>query len=298
MKLLTVVKSSLDRTTKYIFRTEDNLIIEFSAIDKQDGKNIICAPCQTMCVMGCKFCHTTEHIGKLKCRNLTADEIVEGVTEVYKAAPEKDERVLLVSFMGCGEPLFNSNNVVEAMFQIKKLEEQGAARYVRFALATSLPEAEWLSFFWMAEMIKKLGLPVKLHLSLHYTMDALRKEWMPKSLDILPSLAAVDFYNKLTGNAVEIHYALLEGINDTEQDAILVSEFLKGRDVNVKFLFYNEKASLDVHASPKERLNTFRRYFEKYGIRHEYYTPPGLDVGASCGQFIMDLYYEYQEDAA
>lgn len=293
MTLLEIVRSSLDRTTKYIFRTDDNLIIEFSSIDKQDGKNIICAPCQTMCVMGCKFCHTTEHIGKLKCRNLTQHEIVEGVLETYKNAPEKDGRVLLVSFMGCGEPLFNSTYVLDAMVQLKNLEVEGKARYVRFALATSLPEERWLDFFWMTQEIQKRKLPVKLHLSLHYTMDALRKEWMPKSLGIIPSLSAVDFYNKLTGNAVEIHYALLEGVNDTEQDAILISEFLKGRDVNVKFLFYNEKESLAVHASPKERLNVFRRYFEKYGIQHEYYVPPGLDVGASCGQFIMDHYYKH-----
>ena len=93
--------------------------------------------------------------------------------------------------------------------------------------------------------------------------------------------------------SLKIHYTLIEGVNDTEQDAILLSEFLKDRDIPVKFLFYNEKPTIEFHASSKEKLSVFKRYFYKYGIYHEYYVPPGLDVGASCGQFLMDYYLKY-----
>jgi len=167
------------------------------------------------------------------------------------------------------------------------------APLTRFAVATSLPEACWISFFHLTEQVQYYDLKVKIHLSLHYTIDSIRKEWMPLSLSIIPSLAAIDFYRKLTGNAVELHYALIDGVNDTEQDAILLSSFLKDRDFNIKFLFYNERATLDVHASNKEKLNIFRRYFDKYNIQHEYYIPPGLDIGASCGQFLFDYYEKY-----
>lgn len=181
------------------------------------------------------------------------------------------------------------------MVLFKKLEEKGFS-YVRFAIATSIPKSKWINFYKLVEGIKKNNLPVKLHLSLHYTMDIQRKEWMPSSLDIMSSLSAVDFYKKLTKNPVEIHYTLIEGVNDTEQDAILLSTFLKDKDFNVKFLFYNEKPSIDFHASSKEKLKIFKRYFDKYNIEHEYYIPPGLDIGASCGQFLMDQYIKIKND--
>lgn len=290
MKLLKIVKSNTDSTLKYMFKTEDNLIVEFSYINKNDGKDIICIPSQTMCSLGCKFCHTTDYIGKIKNRNLSSSEIKYGVKHVVDDLKLVDnDRVLLISFMGCGEPILNVDNVIESMIDMKKLEESGIS-YVRFAIATSIPKSKWINFYKLTEGIKNNNLPVKIHLSLHYTMDILRNEWMPASLDIMSSLSAVDFYKKVTKNAVEIHYTLIDGVNDTEQDAILLSTFLKDKDINVKFLFYNEKTTIDYHASNKEKMKIFKRYFDKYSISHEYYIPPGLSIGASCGQFLMDQY--------
>jgi len=294
MKFIKIVKSELDLTLKYIFKTEDNLIVEFSYINKNDGKDIICVPSQTMCNLGCKFCHTTDYIGKIKNRNLASFEIIFcGNYIIQDLDIKKHDRVLLISFMGCGEPILNVDNVVETMIELKKLEESGFS-YVRFAIATSIPKSKWINFYKLTEGIKNNNLPVKIHLSLHYTMDILRTEWMPASLDIMSSLSCVDFYRKLTKNAVEIHYTLIDGVNDTEQDAILLSTFLKDRDFNVKFLFFNEKPSIDFHASSKEKLKIFKRYFDKYNIDHEYYIPPGLSIGASCGAFLMDYYIEDQ----
>jgi len=294
MKFIKIVKSELDLTLKYIFKTEDNLIVEFSYINKNDGKDIICVPSQTMCNLGCKFCHTTDYIGKIKNRNLASFEIIFcGNYIIQDLDIKKHDRVLLISFMGCGEPILNVDNVVETMIELKKLEESGFS-YVRFAIATSIPKSKWINFYKLTEGIKNNNLPVKIHLSLHYTMDILRTEWMPASLDIMSSLSCVDFYRKLTKNAVEIHYTLIDGVNDTEQDAILLSTFLKDKDMNVKFLFFNEKPSIDFHASSKEKLKIFKRYFDKYNIDHEYYIPPGLSIGASCGAFLMDYYIEDQ----
>jgi 23S rRNA (adenine2503-C2)-methyltransferase len=296
MKFIEIIKSKLDSTLKYIFKTDDNLIVELSYINKNDGKDIICVPTQTMCDLACKFCHTTDYIGKIKNDNLTYYEIIEFVTYIIDDLKLKDNnRVLLISFMGCGEPILNVDNVVDAMVGIKKLEQNGFS-FIRFAISTSLPKNKWLNFYKLIDGIKNNNLPVKMHLSLHYTMDIIRKEWMPASLDIIPSLSAVDFYKKITGNAVEIHYTLIDGVNDTEQDAILLSTFLKDRDFNVKFLFFNEKPSLDFHASSKEKLKIFKRYFDKYSISHEYYIPPGQDVGSSCGAFLMDTYIKYNQN--
>lgn len=292
MHWLNTVVSSDKSTTKYIFQTfDDNLIVEFSYINKNDGKDIICLPSQTMCNLGCKFCHTLEYIGKIKIRNLSENEMFFGVDYIIESENIKsNSRTLLISFMGCGEPLLNVGNICDFMSVLKNYIDGTSIPYIRFAIATSIPKYKWEEFFKLTHYINKNNLPVKIHLSLHYTMDIIRKDWMPNSLDIIPSLGAVDFYRKLTGNNVEIHYTLIEGINDSEQDAILLSSFLKDKSFNVKFLFFNEKESLNYHASNKDKIKIFRKYFDMYNIPFEYYIPPGLDIGASCGQFLLDYY--------
>ncbi len=294
MKLLEIIKSKSDNTIKYIFKTQDNLVIEMAYINKDDGKNIVCVPSQTSCKMKCKFCHVTDVADKLINRNLTAQEIADEVNYIYNDLNlSKNPKVLLISYMGCGEPLLNYRNVKDSMILLRNEYQDLKVPLIRFAIATSLPEFAWVNFFELTNIIHKENLQVKIHLSLHYTIDIIRKEWMPNSLSIIPSLIALEYFKKITKNSVEIHYALIDGVNDTEQDAILLTEFLKNRDLPVKFLFYNEKPTIKFHASSKEKLNIFKRYFDKNGIQHEYYIPPGLDVGASCGQFLMDYYLKY-----
>jgi 23S rRNA (adenine2503-C2)-methyltransferase len=290
MKLVEIVKSKLDNTLKYIFRSEDDLIFEFSYIDKNDGKDIMCLPSQSMCNLACKFCHTTDYIGKIRMRNITWEEILIGVKYIIDDLHiRSNSRTLLVSFMGCGEPILNYENITIAMSKLKDLEKDGIP-YVRFAIATSIPAKGWLNFYKMTRDIKKFDIPVKVHLSLHYTTEPIRRKWMPSSLDIMSSLSCVDFYRKLTGNPVEIHYTLIDGVNDTEQDAMLLRVLLRDKMFNVKFLYFNEKPTLEYHASKVEKMKMFDKYLSKYNIDTEYYVPPGLDVGASCGQFLMGHY--------
>lgn len=202
-------------------------------------------------------------------------------------------RTLLISYMGCGEPLLNIDKIIISMIVLRKEYQDVKVPLIRFAIATSLPYFSFPNFFELTEAIYSLKLPVKMHLSLHYTNDKLRKEWMPESASINPSIAALEYYQKRTNNSVEIHYTLIDGVNDTEQDAMILTDLIKNRDIPVKFLFYNEKPTIEFHASSKEKINIFKQYFEKYDIKYEYYIPPGLDVGASCGQFLMDYYLKY-----
>lgn len=298
MRLIEKVASQTDLAIKYIYKAEDNLIFEITYINKNDGKDILCIPCQTMCNLGCKFCHTTDYIGKIKCRNLMSTELIEAILIILRDSalgiPE-NKRTLLISVMGCGEPLYNVDSLIDTMTYIKKYGETDLAiPYIRFAIATSIPKVKWENFFKLTHLIKENNLPVKLHLSLHYTFDLIRKEWMPAALDIIPSISAVDFYRKITGNAVEIHYTLIDGVNDTEQDAILLSSFFKGKDINIKFLFFNERESLDYHASNRSKVKIFRKHLDINNIPHEYYIPPAIDIGGSCGQFLMETYMKYQ----
>jgi len=289
LELKKVVHSTNDNTIKYIFYTEDRLVIEFSYINKNDGKNIICVPVSTFCNIGCKFCHTTEYIGKIKNRKLTSNEISNGVDYIYGDLKLGEEpKTLLISYMGIGDIVLNVDESVDSMFDIRHNYMEDIN--VRFAFATSLPEYEHLEFFRMINLIKKWDLNVKLHLSLHYTTDELREQWMPLALKIEPSIAAVDFYKAMTGNPVELHYTLIEGVNDRSEDAIRLSSLIKGKGFNVKFLFYNKKDNINAEPSNIDKIKNFTDLFNVAGISSEYYIPPGLSISAGCGMIQIEEY--------
>lgn len=287
MKLLDIVKSSLDKTVKFIFTLEDGIIMEMAYIDNNTGKDIICVSTQSSCAMGCKMCHTTDYIGKLKVRNLTAQEIIGGVRLVCNDINlHQNNRMLLISYMGCGEPLLNVDGVIGSMIELRKQFTQ-----IRFAIATMLPKSHWNSFFTLTKNIYDGKLPVKIHLSLHSPIDAVRAEWLPNALEIAPSIAALSFYRAITGNAVEIHYTIIDGVNNREVDIAALCRLLSEAKIPVKFLKFNEKTTLDAKSAvlPEKVI----KYFELLGIQYEFYTPPGADIGSSCGAFDMSIYLEY-----
>jgi 23S rRNA (adenine2503-C2)-methyltransferase len=288
MKLQKKVKSETDNVVKYIYSTDDNFIVEFSYINKNDGKDIICVPCQTMCNLGCKFCHTTDYIGKIKTRNLTSWEISDCVLKIYDDQKlEGYNRMLLVSYMGCGEPMENISEVVVSMVRLSL----DCLSPVRFAVATGIPKRNIKDFIDFTHKVAFHKLDVKLHISLHYTENDVRKHWMPSAGRIEPTLDLASYFKSYTGNKVEIHYALIEGLNDSDEDIIRLTGMLQHRGFNVKILFYNEKDTLEV--KPSDKYESFKTALDFYEIPTEYYIPPGLDIGASCGQFLMDYYVEF-----
>lgn len=90
----------------------------------------------------------------------------------------------------------------------------------RFALATSLPKHCWNKLIDLSMLGKKHGDKLKVHFSLHYTTDEMRSQYMPHAMDIETSLKTLDLYQQVTGGEVEIHYALMDGINDTIDDSL------------------------------------------------------------------------------
>ena len=291
MKLLKKIKSRQDNTIKYIFQINTGQIIELSYINKNDGKDIICVPSQTGCNLGCKFCHITNINDKLLTRNIEYADLFDSVEYVREDLNlNQYNRMLLISFMGCGEPILNYENIIAYMITLTcELKDK-----VRFGVATSIPKTNWINFYKFTNLIQKNNLNVKMHLSLHYTKDEDREKWMPAALPIKESINALHFYQLVTGNKTEVHYALIDGVNDNNIDAKCLAHLLKEKNIPVKFLFYNENPDIDFHKASLDKIHdSFKLYMEAFNIEWEYYTPPGLDVGASCGQFHTDYYLKY-----
>lgn len=280
IKLTKQIKSKEDKTIKYNFDI-DGQVIEFSYIDNGSNKDIICVPCQTMCNMSCTFCHLTDYVGKIKLNNLHSKHIIQGIDYIVKDL-SLGERVLLISYMGCGEALDNYHNVAMSLLLLKQKYDN-----IRFGLATIIPKKHWIKFFELTSLVKNQGINLKIHLSFHFTNDEDRKKWMPSALEIEPSLDALNFYRKFTGNPTEIHYTIMDKVNDSFEDIDFLSENIH-KDTTIKFMMYSEKESLDVQRVQKDKLDLYINYLKDNGSIVEYYEPPGNDIGASCGQFLFD----------
>jgi 23S rRNA (adenine2503-C2)-methyltransferase len=293
MKLIDTVKSKVDKTVKYIFRMDDGLITEMAYIDNGSNKDIICVSSQTACAMGCKFCHTTDVIGKVKIRNITAEEIVRGIRVVCNEQNlHKNQRMLLISYMGCGEPLLNVDNILTSMDMLFAIYGK-----IRFAVATMIPATHWVKFFEFTNYIESKKLPVKVHLSLHSAIEETRQYLIPNALSIIPSLDALNFYRTMTGNSVEIHYSLIKDVNDTRKELEELWFYIGDYGFPVKFMPYNKKDSLSFEVGSFDMVKwTYAQakyQYRNFDSEYEFYNPPGIDVGASCGQFLFEYYQKY-----
>lgn len=274
-----MVASAEDATIKYIFDL-DGQMVEFSYIDNGTDKDIICVPCQTMCNMKCTFCHLTDHIGHIPTKDIDYKDIVEGI-EYIICDLKLGYRTILISYMGCGEPLANINNVIDSMVMLQEPN-------IRFGLATMLPKKHYASFFTLIERVKSMKLPVKLHLSMHFVDDKQRKEWMPSALDLESSMNMLKLYRSLTGNPIEVHYTIMKDVNDSDYHMDGLNEWIDGH-TTIKFMMFSEKESLEVVKADEKKLETAMTWLKSEGKIVEYYKPPGNDIGSSCGQFLFEL---------
>lgn len=296
MHLLTTIQSNVSDATKFVFLTYENLAVEATYINKHDNKHIICLPSQTSCSMGCQFCHITDIASQIVNRNLSAIELFEMASIIYKELSlETNPQTLLISIMGCGEPLANTDNLILFMYllRLSVIRENFKVSKLRFAVATSMPKAYLKEFEQFVEKVKQHNLDVKLHLSLHYTDSEVRKAWMPTSISVEDSIDLLDYYKRETKCPTEIHYALIAGVNDTLTDCNALKDLVVGLDIPIKFLAFNEKSTLTAKRSTLDVYEQFKDVLEKCGITTEYYIPPAQDIGGSCGQLLKDYYLKY-----
>jgi adenine C2-methylase RlmN of 23S rRNA A2503 and tRNA A37 len=254
--------------------------MEVSIIRKGDGKDILCVPTQTNCKMGCKFCHLTGL--DIPSTNLSADQIVELVVESFKISMPRNP-TLLVSYMGVGEPLLNVNGVIESAKELRKLTNY---KTIRFGVSTLIPGSK--PFLQLIDGVVENDLKCKLHWSLHSAQSSIRKNLMPNALGIREGSALALQYMERTKQPVEVHYTLINGVNDSYRDIKSLSSVLDKRLVIKILRFAPHKLEPSLEESNVTAL--FKKSLESEGFTVEVYSPPGRDIGSSCGQFILDQY--------
>lgn len=279
--------SKEDRTIKHIFTAPTLGVAEVSYIDKQDQKDILCVPTQTSCKLGCQFCHLTDL--DIPVRSFSGEEITDLVrASIARIGLPRDNNTLLVSYMGSGEPLANITGVMESA-ALTFQRYHTSYDVVRFAVASIVPSARLLEDFTYT--VINYNLNFKFHWSLHTTDSKLRTKLMPKALPVEQAVVLVNDYVRKTSNQAEAHYTLMSGINDRPEDIEGIARLLGDRPIPIKLLRYSERASQNLKSSQK--AEEFQRALQLRGLKAEVYSPPGHDIGSSCGQFLTGYYEKY-----
>lgn len=270
---------SVDGTIKWLLRFADGNEAEAVYIpDKERGT--LCISSQVGCTLTCSFCHTGTQ--KLV-RNLTVDEICGQVLLAMDElgdwpAGKPNRRLTNIVLMGMGEPLFNYENVAEAMRIIMSGEGVALSKR-RITLSTSgvVPE------------IKRCGeeLGVNLAISLHAVRDKLRDELVPINRKY-PLAALIDACRNYPGlsNARRItwEYVMLDGVNDSDEDCRALLSLIKGIPSKLNLIPFNPWPGSPYICSSDERIEAFAKRVLKAGYASPVRTPRGRDILAACGQ--------------
>ncbi|MBD2142790.1 23S rRNA (adenine(2503)-C(2))-methyltransferase RlmN [Anabaena sp. FACHB-1250] len=258
-----------DDTVKYLLKLADGEIVETVGIPS-DKRLTVCVSTQVGCPMGCDFCATGK--GGYK-RNLNRGEIVDQVLTVQE---DFQERVSNVVFMGMGEPLLNTENVILAIKSINQDVGIGARSLT-------------LSTVGIPSRIRQVAahqLQITLAVSLHAPNQALREQLIPsaKPYPIEDLLAECREYVEITGRRVTFEYILLAGVNDLPEHALELSKRLRGFQSHVNLIPYNPIQEVDYQRPNRDRIEAFVNVLQQQNTAVSVRYSRGLEANAACGQ--------------
>ena len=270
--LKVVVESkSLDGTVKYLYALEDGHLIESVVMSHSYGYSI-CVTSQVGCNMGCRFCAS----GLLKKkRNLTSGEML---SQVLQTEERFGQRISHIVVMGIGEPFDNYTHLMNFLNNAnnhKGLEI--GARHIT------------VSTCGIADKIKAYAdeqLQINLAISLHAPNNHIRNEIMPinKKYPIETVIEAIEYYMTKTNRRITIEYIMIKDLNDQIEHALELSKLLKGLNVYVNLIPYNEVIEAPYKRSKPETMDAFLRTLKEQKINATLRKEQGHDIDAACGQ--------------
>ena len=262
-------ESKLDGTIKYLWRLGDGNCVETVLMRYKHG-NTVCVSSQVGCNMGCVFCAST--LGG-KVRDLTAAEILDQVIFTKK---DSGEAVSNIVMMGIGEPLDNFDQVLRFLTLVNHPDGVNIGmRHISLSTCGLVKQIDKLA---------QLGLQLTLSVSLHAPDDETRSRLMPVNravgVDLL--MDTCRRYFEATGRRISYEYAMVDGVNDGDEQADRLARLLKGQPGHVNLIPLNEVAESPLR--PSRRVRQFQQRLEGHGVTATVRRKLGGDIDASCGQ--------------
>lgn len=277
------INSSDGNTKKVLFELQDDQTIE-SVLMQYRSRNTLCISTQAGCGMGCVFCATGQ-MGLM--RNLTNGEIVEQVIYFSRILNKQNEKVTNIVFMGMGEPFHNYNSLMHAIDQLNDPNGYNlGSRRMTISTVGLIPEIRRFT----SEKRQ-----VNLAISLHAADDDLRNSMLPinKKYPLSDLMKACEEYVQTTGRRITFEWALIHGVNDTNQQAhklasLLRSLIIRGSALcHVNLIPLNPTEGYDGFPSIKDRVNAFHKVLIDKQIPTTIRTRRGIDIQAGCGQLAV-----------
>ncbi len=272
------LRSEDGETAKTLFRLADDRTIE-TVLMRYTERRTLCISSQAGCAMGCVFCATGQMGFK---RNLSSGEIVAQVLYFARELKEQGEKVTNVVVMGMGEPLHNYDATMDAIDRLNDAEGFGLGER-RFTVSTVglVPKIRQFA----AERRQ-----INLAISLHATTDKQRSEMMPinKKYRIAELIQAAKDYTEQTGRRVTFEWALIQDVNDSEEQARELAHLLKGMLCHVNVIPLNPTKKYAGQATTRKRAEAFKAALEKKGIACSIRIRRGIDIQAGCGQLATE----------
>lgn len=270
LKAVRVLKSRLDSTEKFLFELEDGNHIETVLMSYEHGDSL-CVSTQVGCKMGCRFCAST--IAGFK-RSLEPSEIL---LQLYEAERISGRKVSSIVLMGIGEPLDNFDNVVKFLRILSS--EQGRNMSLRHVSLSTCGLVDRIYD------LAALDMDLTLSISLHATNDNKRSELMPVNnryhIDELMK-ACYDYFDR-TGRRISFEYALINGENDSYEDASALAALVKGMPSHVNIIPVN-KIKERTFTSDRNAAVRFAKLLVGLGVNATVRRTLGSDIDAACGQ--------------
>jgi 23S rRNA (adenine2503-C2)-methyltransferase len=267
------VTPSHDGSRKLVLRLADGARLQ-SVLMPDEERLTLCVSTQVGCGFGCAFCFT----GTMGVqRDLTAGEIV-GQVLAARRLIEPERRITHVVYMGMGEPLANYAATVASLRILTD------ARGLGFS-----PRRITVSTVGLVPAIERLGresLRVNLAISLHATTDEVRARLMPvnRGFPIAPLMAACRRFPLANRQRITFEYVLLDGVNDTPDDAPRLAALLRGVRAKVNLIPFNDWPGSGYRRPPLARILAFQAVLLERGITATIRWSKGEDIGAACGQ--------------
>jgi 23S rRNA (adenine2503-C2)-methyltransferase len=268
---------STDGTRRYLLKLADGREAE-AVFMPEERRDTICISCQVGCAVGCDFCMT----GKLGVkRSMTAGEIISQVVlvlnEVYGQGEEPPHGVNLV-FMGMGEAFLNYNEVMKSI-RIMADEKGLGISPKRVTVSTSgiIPRI----YDFAREPIRP-----RLAISLSATTEEQRTRLMPinNKYTLAELMKACREYPLGDREQLTFEYVMLEGVNDSDEDARRLVKLLNGIRAKVNLIPHNPAPELPYHASSMDRILSFQKILVDKDVPAFIRRPRGQDISAACGQ--------------
>jgi 23S rRNA (adenine2503-C2)-methyltransferase len=272
-------QGAADTTRKFLFRLHDGRYVESVLIPanpalygEKSDRRTLCVSSQVGCAYGCKFC--ASGLAGFT-RNLDTAEIA---GQVLAAEQLSGERVDNLVFMGMGEPLANLDQLLEAIALItgEKTLHLGA-RHLTISTSGLVPQIRRLAAHPQQ---------IRLAISLHGATDEVRQQIMPinRKWPLAELFAALDEWNARKKQRPTLEYILIEGVNDSLEQAAILARHARRLHAKVNLIPYNTVQGLDWKRPSDTRCRAFRDVLRQAGVTATLRLEKGHDIDAACGQ--------------